>query len=217
MYTASWAARSATGWLRSILQSPCHHLWDIYGFTTEFQTTQSCCYFHLGHQFTDADVTNSWPTASLNSQISTKLFHVPFGYLNAAYCSVILPFHKLAWCTVSNVIFWMLCWKRLFKGAHHKINAVLYRRCKLPLQISVADIFSVSDFGVLKAYVFAKDPSQEKPGWKDLNYHTSETGISSCFLSLHQYKQIHRKLVLCMRKLGIQTLRKCVFFMFIHM
>lgn len=89
------------------------------------------------------------------------------------------------------------------------------------LQASITNFscwhFSVSDFGVLKAYVFAKDRSQEKAGWKDLNYHTSETGISSCFLSLHQYKQIHRKLVLCVRKIGIQTLQKCVFFMFIHM
>lgn len=141
MYAAVWAAGSATGWLKSILQSLCHHLWDVYGFRTGFQTTRSCCYFYLSHPLMDADLTNSWPNASRNSQINMKLLHVPFGYLNAAYCSVALSFHELAWCSISNVIFWMLCWKRLFKGAHWKINAVLYRCCKLPLQISVADSF----------------------------------------------------------------------------
>lgn len=47
-------------------------------------------------------------------------------------------------------------------------------------QISVADIF-ISDFGVLKACVFANDPSQGKARWKDLRYHTSKTDIMFSF------------------------------------
>ena len=120
------------------------------------------CSCHLSHPFTDTDVTNSWPSALLSSQINTELFRVPFGYLNAAYCSVTLSFRKLAWCTMSNVIFWMLCWKRLFKGVPCKINTLLSGCCELPLQISVADIFLSEILEYLKPMYLLKIHHQKK-------------------------------------------------------
>lgn len=217
MCAAALTVRSAPGWLRSILQSPCHHPCAIYGLTTEFQTTWSCSYFHPSHPFMDADVTNLWLSALLNSQINMKLFRVPLRYLNAAYCSVALSFHKLAWCTVSNVIFWMLCWKRLLKGAHHKINALLYRHCKLPLQIWVADIFLSQTLECLKPMYLLKIHHKKKQN--------EETSII-----IPQKLVSHHVFFLCIstnkstgswcyvwENIGIQTLQQCVFFMFIHM
>lgn len=47
MYAASWAARSATGWLRSILQSPCHRLWDIMALQQNFRQLRAVVTFIL--------------------------------------------------------------------------------------------------------------------------------------------------------------------------
>lgn len=115
-----------------------------------------------------------------------KLFHVPFGYWHAAYCSVMLSFHKLAWCTISNVLFWLLCWKRQLRGAQRKMNALLYRLYKLASNFSCWN-FSVSGFGVLKVYVLVKGPSCEKRGRK-LSYLRNWYVITVYFLCISTNK-----------------------------
>lgn len=109
-----------------------------------------------------------------------KVFLVPFSYLNATYCSGMLCFRKFAWCTVSNLFFWMLCWKKLFGGAHCNINVLLCRHCKLSSNFSCWHFF-ISDFGVPRACVFANDSSLRKARWKGLRYHTSKTDIVFSF------------------------------------
>lgn len=74
--------------------------------------------------------------------------------------------------------------------------------------------FCVSGFGVSEVYVLAKDLSCEKRREKIII--PQKLVCHHGLFSLCQYKQVHRILVLFMRKLRIPTIPECIFLIFIH-